>query len=140
MEVTHIEPATWTTVLGTLAGALLPIILAALGVVMFWLRNVKAKLDIQHALLMKQQHDLQENTATTAIIEKQTNGALEAARNEATKYRSGFERLSWILREVNANEQGREIIDGVMQRHRVVIHDESYDALMRSLMSQEPKK
>jgi hypothetical protein len=134
MEPVAIEPTTWTAVIALIAGAASIMVPAALGVVLFWLRNVKAQLDVAHALLLKQQKDLQANSDTTAQIEKQTNGVLAAAREEATKYRSGFERLAWILREVNGTEDGSALIDGIMQRHRTVIRDDSYDQLMADLL------
>jgi hypothetical protein len=134
MEPVAIEPPTWTAVIALIAGAASIMVPAALGVVLFWLRNVKAQLDVAHAMLLKQQADLKTNTDTTAAIEKQTNGVLASAREEATKYRSGFERLAWILREVNATEDGSALIDGIMQRHRTVIRDDSYDQLMADLL------
>ena len=134
MEPTAIEPSTWNAVFALLAGAASIIVPAALGVVLYWLRNVKAQLDVAHALLTKQQRDLQRNTEATAQIEKQTNGVLAAALDDATKYKLWAERLDWIVKQVNETEEGRAILDRIMRDNRV-----SHDARLARLLK-EPVK
>ena len=137
MEPDAITPSTWTAVLATLAGAASLIVAAGLPVVLYWLRNVKAQLDVAHAMLIRQQNDLKANTETTVQIEKQTNGVLAATRDEVTKYKLWAERLDWIMRQVNATEEGRALLDKIMQEHRTVIHDANYDRLISDLLRKD---
>jgi hypothetical protein len=129
-----IAPSNWPAVFALLAGAASIIVPAALGVVLYWLRNVKAQLDVAHALLMKQQRELQLNTEATAQIEKQTNGVLAAALDDATKYKLWAERLDWIVRKVNESDEGRAILDRIMSDNRV-----SHDARLARLLKEPPK-
>jgi hypothetical protein len=96
MEPVAIEPTTWSAVIALIAGAASIMVPAALGVVLFWLRNVKAQLDVAHALLIKQQKDLQENTVKTDQIEKQTNGRLA----EQIKLNMDLQRENYALRRI----------------------------------------
>ena len=129
-----IAPSTWPAVFAMLAGAASIIVPAALGVVLYWLRNVKAQLDVAHALLVKQQRELQRNTEATTQIEKQTNGVLAAALDDVTKYKLWAERLDWIVKQVNETDEGRAILDRIMSDNRV-----SHDARLARLLK-EPVK
>jgi len=145
MEPTVIEPATWETVVATLISSLVPVILAALGVVLFWLRNVKAQLDVAHALLLKQQKDLQENTVKTDQIEKQTNGRLA----EQIKLNMDLQRENYALRRIfdaldmdQAGQAAMAVARARVETMKAVRHgDPDRDALRRMLATkpgQEP--
>ena len=92
------------------------------------------------AYLEKFRRDLAANTTKTEEIRQQTNGTLAAARNDAQKYRAVAERLSWIVREVNALPEGRALLDQVMTKHRAVVHDSDYETLISRLMREAPPK
>jgi hypothetical protein len=125
-----IAPSTWPAVFALIAGAASIIVPAALGVVLYWLRNVKAQLDVAHALLVRQQRELQRNTEATTQIEKQTNGVLAAALDDVTKYKLWAERLDWIVRQINQTEEGRAVLDRIMRDSRIS-HDDRLARLLR---------
>jgi hypothetical protein len=76
---------------------------------------------------------LEANTVITKQVATQTNGQIVEARQQAAKYRILAERYRWILREVNADAEGRAVVDRVMQKHRTVVHDADFEALERRL-------
>jgi len=96
MEPVAIEATTWSAVVALIAGAASIVVPAALGVVLYWLRNLKAQLDVAHALLIKQQNDLKANTEKTNRIEHQTNGRLA----EQIKLNMDLQRENYALRRI----------------------------------------
>ena len=81
------------------------------------------------------------NTRITKQVEAQTNGELQKARNLAQKYRFAYDRAArvgkeqrWLIGELQRTEEGREMIDRIMQRRRAIIHDSDYDELVTRLL------
>jgi hypothetical protein len=81
------------------------------------------------------------NTKITKQVEAQTNGELQKARNEAQKFRFAYDRAArvgkeqrWLISELQRTEEGRELIDRIMQRRRTVVYDSDYDDLMARLL------
>jgi len=141
MEPVAIEPSTWSAVLATLAGAMIPLIFTALGVVLFWLRNVKAQLDVAHTMLLKQQKDLQENTVKTVEIEKQTNGRLA----EQIKLNMDLQRENYALRRIldalDMDQCGQEALTVARARvetMKAVRHGDPDRAALRRMLSAKP--
>ena len=140
------EPTTWDAVVATFYGLLVAAIGAAVPFILVWLRNLKTQQDIAHAMLLQQQADLKANTETTTAIEKQTNGALARAREDAMKALAIAERLrsvnreqQWIIEELQKLEEGRALIDRVMCKRSAVVAERDYDDLMARLMREAQK-
>lgn len=114
------------------------LILGAAAWIVFSLRQsilglIQTRFEVWEQELQAQKEELKKNTEITERVEGQTNGALAKARNEAQMYRSLYERADYILREVNADANGRAIIDKIMERHRVVVHDKDWDKLQERI-------
>jgi hypothetical protein len=120
--------------------SLLIAVLGALGLyVRYATEQFKRKLDEQKAELVK-------NTEITQQVESQTNGQLAKARDEAQKFRLISERQArvlaeqrWLISQLQKREDGRALIDAVMQARRAVVHDGDYESLEEQLLHREPK-
>ena len=145
MEPATVTPTTIDALLGLVLGAAALVITAGVPIILFWLRNVKTQLDVTHTLLMKQQKELQANTETTTAIERQTNGSLAQARDDAMKALAIAKRLKdtneqqkWIIGELQKMEEGRRLIDQIMQTRRADVATTAYDELMARLLREAP--
>lgn len=128
-----IDAATWNNLPAVLIGAVVTIVSAGVPVLVLYLRTL-------HAQLAQQYEELKRNSEQTAQVFRQTNGQLIRAINDAQTWRSAYERLKWIVQEVNATPEGRALIDRVMQRHRTVVNDADYQQLLARLSQQEPQQ
>jgi uncharacterized iron-regulated membrane protein len=84
---------------------------------------------------------LDQNTAITKQVEQQTNGQLASARDEATKWRAMAERQTrilteqkWLIGQLQKRQDGRALIDLIMQARRAVVHDGDYENLEQLLL------
>ena len=143
MEPVAVTPTTVDALLGLVLGAAALVVTAGVPVILFWLRNALTKLDVAHTLLVKQQKDLEANTETTEAIEKQTNGSLAQARDDAMKALAIAKRLKdtneqqkWIIAELQKTEEGRRLIDQIMQSRRADVAVSAYDELMARLLKE----
>jgi len=138
-----IQPATWTVVLGLVFGAISMLIPPAVALTLYWLNNLRVELQTTRLNLLAQQQAtraaLEENTAVTRVVEKQTNGALEAARREAVEWRVRFDRLHSLLREVHHDPTARAAIESAMERRRGGT-DEHFSELTAELMQPERRR
>jgi flagellar biosynthesis component FlhA len=89
---------------------------------------------------------LDQNTAITKQVEQQTNGQLAAARDEATKWRLTAERQTrilteqkWLISQLQKREDGRALIDRIMQARRAIVHDGDYASLEQRLLREASK-
>ena len=87
------------------------------------------------------QMKVEENTRITEQVERQTNGELAKARNQAQKAMAAFYRVrklqqeqQWLIEQLQRSEEGRKLIDRVMQARRSVVYDGDYDDLMTRLL------
>ena len=137
-----ITPATWDALIGIIVGALTLIVPALLGIVLFWLRNVKAQLDVAHALLLQQRQELQANSAKTETIEKQTNGRLA----EQIKLNMELQRENYMLKRIldaldmdAGGQQALAVARARVETMRTVRPDHDREVLTRMLRTQEPR-
>ena len=135
-----------------LYAALLSLLLAAIGVLGLFVRYIGIKLQAAIIAAKKAADEAQrtaaasavalaENTEITRSVEANTNGALQKARNEATKWRAMAERQArvlaeqkWLISQLQKREDGRALIDRVMQARRAVVHDGDYASLEQRLL------
>jgi sensor domain CHASE-containing protein len=71
-----------------------------------------------------------ENTAITQKVEKQTNGELARARNLAQRLQLERDAYRDMVRFVNARPDGRAILTEYADRRRVRVRDAELDALL----------
>lgn len=79
---------------------------------------------------------LDQNTAITAKVEKQTNGELAKARDQAQRLTWERDALRDMVRYVNSTPEGRKILLEYADRRRVRVADAELDALIPSMPPQ----
>jgi flagellar biosynthesis component FlhA len=97
--------------------------------------------------IQRLQAELEKNTHLTKQVEAQTNGELAKARNQAQKAMAAYYRSckvqreqAWLIEQLQRTEEGRALIDRVMQARRSVVYDADYDELMTRLLRESGDK
>ena len=121
-------------------GNLLGVLLA--GALLVAVQEIRKRLQKQMETADKK---LDAVTATVTEVARVTNGRLDEAlkaaadaSETATKFRLLWEAEHRLLVELNTIPEGRALLDAVAQRHRVVIHDEDLNTVLKRLILTPP--